>query len=519
MKVVTAEEMRFIDNKTITRYGISGAVLMKRAGSAVARKIKEIFEPGKVAVISGAGNNGGDGIVSARHLHKWGWDVKVFMLARSEKDLSADCLNQYKIAKKDNVKIEFRTNIKEKDIDGAIVVDAVFGTGLSKEVRPPFDKIISLLNKMNLPVVSVDIASGVSSDTGQIMGEAVIADYTVTFGLPKRGHFLYPGAEHTGKLFIEDIGFPDELIKSEKIKTEYLEKKDMSLLIPERQRYSHKGDYGHILIIAGSRGKTGAAFMCAKACLRAGAGLVTVGVPESLMDVFQSRAVEEMTLVLPDKGDGTLSSKAALKILEFVSAKADALAIGPGMSDTNDVKNIISEIVLNSTKPVVLDADALNALSGNKAILKSAKAPLILTPHPGEMARLTQGTKGQRVKGSEIKAIEKDRINTAMSFAKETRTYLVLKGVPTIVSEPEGRAYINSTGNSGMASGGSGDVLAGMIASFLGQGLNPLEASVIGVFMHGYAGDIAASKKGEHSLIASDIIESIPEAFLSMRQS
>ncbi len=511
MKVVTAEEMRMIDSETIKRYGVSGAVFMERAGRVVARKIKELFEPQKVTILSGIGNNGGDGIACARHLHKWGWNVKVFVLARSEKDLSVDCFKQYKIAKKDNVKIEFKTNINEKDLSSAIVVDALFGTGLNKDVKPPFDKTISLLNKMNLPVVSVDIASGVSSDTGQIMGEAVIAYYTVTFGLPKRGQFLYPGAEHAGKLFVEDIGFPDELIKSEKIKTDYLEKKDVSLLIPERQKHSHKGDYGHILIIAGSRGKTGAAFMCAKSCLRAGAGLVTIGVPESLMDVFQSRAVEEMTFVLPDRGDGTLSASASRKILEFLSAKADALAIGPGMSNTNDVKKIVSEIVLNSTKPVVLDADAVNALSGNKAILKNAKAPLILTPHSGEMARLLNKT------GREISDIEKNRIETALSFSRETGTYLVLKGVPTIISEPEGKAYINSTGNSGMATGGSGDVLTGMIASFLGQGLSPLDASILGVFMHGYAGDIAALKKGEHSLIASDIIDAIPEAFLSMR--
>jgi hydroxyethylthiazole kinase-like uncharacterized protein yjeF len=511
MKVVTAEEMRMIDNETIKHYGVSGATLMERAGTSVARKIKEIFEPKKVVVLSGAGNNGGDGIVSARHFHKWGWDVKVFMLAHGERDLSADCLRQYRIAKKDNVKIEFKTSINEKEIAGAIVVDAIFGTGLSKEVKAPFNKIIALLNRMNLPVVSVDIASGISSDTGQIMGEAVIADYTVTFGLPKRGHFLYPGAGNTGKLFVEDIGFPDELIKSEKIKIEYLEKKDVSLLVPERQKYSHKGDYGHVLIIAGSRGKTGAAFMCAKSCLRAGAGIVTIGVPESLMNIFQSRATEEMTLILPDRGDGTLSSAASGKILEFLSAKADVLAIGPGISDTNDIKKIVSEIVLGSTKPMVLDADAVNSLSGKTKIFENAKAPIILTPHPGEMARLLGKTKYK------ISDIEKNRIEIARAFSKETGTYLVLKGVPTIISEPEGRAYINSTGNSGMATGGSGDVLTGIIASFLGQGLNPLCASILGVFMHGYAGDIAASGKGEHSLIASDIIDSISETFLSMR--
>ena len=298
----------------------------------------------------------------------------------------------------------------------------------------------------------------------------------------------------------------------------------MSILIPERQRYSHKGDYGHVLVIAGSRGKTGAAFMCAKACLRSGAGLVTIGVPESLLDVFQSRVTEEMTLPLPDRGDGTLSSKALEKILEFLSEKADVLAIGPGISVTDDTKKLVRELLLNSTAPAVIDADAINSLEGNKQVLKKARSPIILTPHAGEMARLLSvqrsafSVQRQKTLNYELQnEIEGDRINTAISFAKETGTYLVLKGVPTVIAVPEGRVFINPTGNSGMASAGTGDVLTGMLSGFLGQGLNPLEASILGVYMHGLAGDIAAKSKGEHSLIASDIIDSIPEAFHLLR--
>jgi len=530
MKVVTAEEMREIDRVTIKDYGISGTVLMERAGLAVAEKIRELYERRKVIVLSGGGNNGGDGIVAARNLHEWGWNVKIILLLKENK-LSPDCLLQYKIAKKAGVAIEFRDYITDKDIHSALVVDAIFGTGLSKNITGKTAEIISFINSSDAPVISVDIPSGISSDTGQIMGEAVRADYTVTFGLPKRGHLLYPGADYTGRLFIEDIGFPEELLHSEKLKAELLEKGDVSLLIPERQRYSHKGDYGHVFVIAGSRGKTGAAFMCAKACLRAGAGLVTIGVPESLLNVFQSRVTEEMALPLPDRGDGTLSSKALEKILEFLSEKADVLAIGPGISVTDDTKKLVRELLLNSTTPAVMDADAINSLEGNKQILKKAKSPLILTPHAGELARLLNDTrykmqdartnpplppftKGGRGGITEIiRYIDKDRINTAIKFSKETGTYLVLKGVPTVIAEPEGRVFINPTGNSGMASAGAGDVLTGMIAGFLGQGLNPLEASIIGVYMHGLAGDIAAKSKGEHSLIASDIIDSIPEAF------
>ncbi|MFH1014950.1 MAG: NAD(P)H-hydrate dehydratase [Nitrospirota bacterium] len=517
MKVVTAEEMREIDRITIKNYGISGTVLMERAGLAIAEKIRELYERRKVVVLSGGGNNGGDGIVAARNLHEWGWNVKIVLLSRENK-LSPDCLLQYKIAKKSGVPIEFRDYITEKDLHSALVVDAIFGTGLSKNVTGKTAEVVSFINASDAPVISVDIPSGISSDTGQIMGEAVRADYTITFGILKRGHLLYPGADYTGRFFIEGIGFPEELLHSEKLKTELLGKRDISLLIPERQRYSHKGDYGHVLVIAGSRGKTGAAFMCAKACLRSGAGLVTIGIPESLLDVFQSRVTEEMTLPLPDKGDGTLSSKALEKILEFLFEKADVLAIGPGISVTDDTKKLVRELLLNSTAPAVIDADAINSLEGNKQILKKARSPIILTPHAGEMARLLQKSEVRSQK-SEVNLrtiIENDRINTAVSFAKETGTYLVLKGVPTVIAEPEGRAFINPTGNSGMASAGTGDVLTGMVSGFLGQGLNPLEASILGVYMHGLAGDIAAKNKGEHSLIASDITDAIPEAFLSL---
>ncbi|MDO8746581.1 MAG: NAD(P)H-hydrate dehydratase [Thermodesulfovibrionales bacterium] len=514
MKIITAEEMREIDRITIKNYGISGTVLLERAGLVVAEKIRELYERRKVIVLSGGGNNGGDGIVVARNLHEWGWNVKIILFSRENK-LNPDCLLQYKIAKKAGAAIEFRDYITEKDLHSALVIDAIFGTGLNKNITGKTAEIISFINASDSPVISVDIPSGISSDTGQIMGEAVRADYTITFGLPKRGHLLYPGADYIGRLFIEDIGFPEELLHSEKLKTELLEKRDMSILIPERQRYSHKGDYGHVLVIAGSRGKTGAAFMCAKACLRAGAGLVTIGVPESLLDIFQSRVTEEMTLPLPDKGDGTLSLKALEKILEFLSEKADVLAIGPGISVTDDTKKLVRELLLNSTAPAVIDADAINSLEGNKQVLKKARSPIILTPHAGEMERLLRQSS---VKDAKLIAkIEKDRINTAISFAKETGTYLVLKGVPTVIAVPEGRVFINPTGNSGMASAGTGDVLTGMLSGFLGQGLTPLEASILGVYMHGLAGDIAVKSKGEHSLIASDIIDSIPEAFHLLR--
>jgi len=534
MKVVTAEEMRSIDGEAIEIYGIPGAVLMERAGLAVTSKIKEIFGRRKIIVLSGSGNNGGDGLVVARTLYNEGWDVKVFLTSKLD-DMKDDALLQYKIAVRFGVDIqpikEFLIHQSSVTTRHTLIVDALLGTGLSKNVTGLLSKVISLINKSNVPVVSIDIPSGISSDSGQVMGDAVRADYTVTFGLPKRGHLLYPGAEYSGKLYIEDIGFPKELLESEKFNLELLMKNEVSSLIPERRNYSHKGDYGHVLIVAGSRGKTGAALMAAKACLRSGAGLVTIGVPDSLSEIVQSRVTEEMTLILPDKGDGTLSVKASDMINDFLNEKADVLAIGPGIGVSADTQKIIKNMIKNSTKPMVIDADGVNSIKGEREVFKKARAPVILTPHPGEMARLLsqksetnpsappftkEGQGGITVR---VNDIEKDRINTAMSFAKETGTYLVLKGVPTIIAGSDGKAFINSTGNPGMATGGTGDVLTGMIAGFLSQGMKPVQASILGVYTHGLAGDIAASEKGEHPLIATDIIDKIPAAFYSLKSN
>jgi NAD(P)H-hydrate epimerase len=346
------------------------------------------------------------------------------------------------------------------------------------------------------------------------MGYAVKADCTITFGLPKRGHMLYPGAEYSGKLFIEDIGFPQTLLTSEKIPVNLMQENDAVSLLPERPRYSHKGTYGHVLIVAGSRGKTGAAFMAARTCLRAGAGLVTMGVPATLVNTFQNRVTEEMILPLPDKGNGTLSVNAVDTILNFLRERATVLAIGPGISTDREIEKLISRLITAVTVPVVVDADGLNALAVKTSVLKKSKAPIILTPHPGEMARLLNSQQ-LPVHSSQV---EKDRINAALSFAKTMKTYLVLKGVPTVTATPDGTAILNSTGNPGMASAGTGDVLTGMISSFLAQRLSPRDASILGVFMHGMIGDSVAAKKGLRSLIASDIIHAIPAVFRKLEK-
>ena len=509
MKVVTAEEMREIDRGTIEEYGISGQLLLERAGLCVASRVRELFGQRKVIVLAGGGNNGGDGLVAARQLFNEGWNVRVFLLVKEGK-LGPDCLLQYRAAKKLGVPVEFRSQVEQKDLHSAVVIDAIFGTGLSKPVVAPVSEIIRLINRTDVPVISVDIPSGISSDDGRIMGEAVKADATVTFGLPKIGHYLHPGAEYTGRLFVEDIGFPRELINSDRIMTEVVVRQDTALLVPERPAYSHKGIYGHVLILAGSRGKTGAALMAARACLRAGAGMVTIGVPEGIADIVQSVVAEEMVLPLPDDGTGAFSDDALEKVLSFIAAKVDVCAIGPGIGVTPATKRLVPGLISVSTVPLVVDADAVNALQGNVAVLKTAKSPVILTPHIGEMARMTETL------GSDILS---DLPGTARCFSSSYASYLVLKGAPTLIASPEGNVSINTTGNPGMATAGSGDVLTGMIAGLLGQGMNPLDAAVLGVYLHGLSGDIAAADKGMHSLIAGDIIESIPAAFLSLGQA
>jgi len=516
IKIATANEMQEIDRVTIKKYGVPGMVLMERAGLAVVSKINEIYSDRKVVVLCGGGNNGGDGFVIARILHNQGREVKLFT-ASNLGDLKGDAKINYNAAKKYGVNIspinKFKPVSTKPFNRNSLIIDALLGTGLSRDVRSPVSGVINRINKLSCPVISVDIPSGVSSDTGQIMGCAVKARHTITFGLPKRGHLLYPGAEHSGELFIEDIGFHQKLLQSDKIKINLIRKQDAVHLLRTRPKYSHKGTYGHVFLLAGSRGKTGAALMASKACLRAGAGLVTIGIPETLVGALQSRVTEEMILPLADKGDGTLSFSSADAILGFLNKKGNVLAIGPGLSVDDEISKLVRLLVLKSKVPLVLDADGLNAIADKTSILKKSRAPVILTPHTGEMARLLmQNTNGKR------QSIEEDRIETAVSFARRTKTCLVLKGVPTVIAGPDGNAFVNSSGNPGMSTAGAGDVLTGMISAFIAQKLSPEDASVLAVFVHGHTGDVVAEKMGQQSLIASDIIKAIPKVFNSLRK-
>lgn len=504
MKVVTAKEMSEIDTLTIEKYGLPSVVLMERAALSVAKQIDSLKFKNAV-ILTGPGNNGGDGAAVGRILKGNGMNIKIFQLFPDEK-LSIDCKKQLEIATKYGIPILKRYPTKNELLKADLIIDAIFGTGLKRKIEGDLEGLINLVNKSNKTIISVDMPSGISSDNGEILGCAIKASMTVTFGLPKRGHLLFPGREFVGELVIENIGFPEELLNSEKIKVSLTTSEFARFLLPQRPTYSHKGTYGHALIIAGSVGKTGAALMCAKSALRTGSGLVTLAVPAALKVVFQSKVLEEMILPLPCNTQ-TLSKEAIKTLEDFIHEKADVVAFGPGVGINEDTFEILSFILMQSICPVVIDADGISLLSKKPEILKKARAKTVLTPHPGELSRLIKLT---------VKEIENNRLEIAQSVAKEFQTVLVLKGVPSIISEPKGTTFINPTGNPGMATGGTGDVLTGIITSLIGQGLEPFHASVLGVYIHGLSGDIASKSKGYHGLIAGDLIESLPATILKL---
>lgn len=501
MRAATSREMQEIDRSAIRSIGITGPVLMERAGVAVAREIKGSYRQRRAFIMCGAGNNGGDGLVIARELHNAGYNIKALIFGNKTR-LSPECRAQYSIARKLNIPVEFGTRISKKDTHGSVLVDALFGTGLNKAISGPPASMIRKINASGCPVVSVDIPSGISADTGVVLGVAVKADLTVTFGLPKRGHYLNPGAEHTGRLSVEDIGFPPHLY--EKVSCFIPGHSYIASMLPQRKAHSHKGHYGHVLLVAGSAGRTGAAFMASRACLRAGAGLVTIAGPEGLSTEYQQRATEEMYLALPDTGDGALSADALEPIISFAKKHNAVLAIGPGIGTAAGTVKLVKRLLSQCPVPMVLDADALNALEGASGSIKKTKQPVVLTPHPGEFSRLS---------GMSIKDVVADPISAAQQLAKKTSAVVLLKGAPSVTATATGETYINNTGNSGLSKAGSGDVLTGMVAAMMAQGASEADAAVSGAYIHGLAADLAVAKRSKRSLLASDVTEALPEAF------
>ncbi len=509
MYIATAQEMNNIDRRARDEYGIPALLLMENAASGITRTVEEMLgsvSRKRITVICGRGNNGGDGLAAARQLYNRGARVSVYLLSDMTA-FTAEAEMNLNIALKTGVEIHGKGTYPPGTLRLAlnhshVIVDAIIGTGLSSTIKEAYKEVIGLINDSNIPVIAVDIPSGIASDTGEVMGAAVKAAATVTFALPKRGHFLYPGFDYTGKLHIVDISIPKSAVEKESIYLNLLTEEDMRSIVPARQTDAHKGTNGHVLVIAGSIGKGGAAAMTALSCLRAGAGLLTLAAPESVQPIVAGKLTEVMTHPLAETEAGTISSAAVDMLLEL-SRDKEAVAIGPGLTTHEDTVSVVKRLVKEAGIPMVIDADAINAIADNPGLLSERRSATILTPHPGEMGRLT---------GKSTAEVQKDRIGVARGFAMEHGVYLVLKGAHTVIAEPSGAVHISPTGNPGMATGGTGDALTGIIAGLIAQGLEPAQAAKLGVYLHGLAGDLAAEETGTVGMIASDLIERIPAA-------
>lgn len=509
-KACYAEEMRNIDRAATELGKIPSIILMENAAIACVDELKKKFDikRAKAAIFCGKGNNGGDGLAIARHLHNFGTDVTVYLVTGS--DFSGDAAINYEIVKALDIPIEtladtdgFEYVIRSYDF----VVDAILGTGISGSVRDGAFEIIRLINENARYILSVDIPSGINSDSGEICGICVNADKTVTFAAYKIGMFSYPAADAVGEVIVAPISMPEKIINSQNVQMNVTDDEFVRTAIPKRVNNSQKGDYGKILVIAGSEGMTGAAYLSATAALKSGGGLVTLACPESLNAVLENKTTEVMTLPLADIS-GEISTLAAETVAERIKS-ADTVLIGPGIGRGAGAKKITETVLENSSVPVIVDADALFAVSQNKKMLNNCTCDLIFTPHAMEMSRLT---------GLDISYIESNRIQVSREFAKEFGAVLLLKGHHTVVTAPSLVQYTNSTGNPGMASGGSGDVLAGIIAALVARGTEPAAAAACAAYIHGYAGDIAKERFGEESMSATDILDCLPEAFCRILQ-
>ncbi|NLL67788.1 MAG: NAD(P)H-hydrate dehydratase [Clostridiaceae bacterium] len=516
MKLLTPRQMKAIDEIAIHTLGIPGIVLMENAAIQIAFKASSMLE-GKedphVTVVVGNGNNGGDALAVTRHLLTMGYSVSVFSMTDVD-ELLGDAFTNGRILKNMGASIPVISG--EEDLErlqiscsnSDLVIDGLFGTGLNRFVQGIWADVIDIINTYAPKVLSIDIPSGLDGLSGKVMGTCVRADATVTFFLPKIGMVQQPGASFIGELSVVDIGIPYAL--SDKMETSQLpEKEDIKGMLPIRPVDGHKGTFGKLLIFAGSESMTGAAYLSALSAYRTGTGLVKLAVPQACINPLSILLPEAVFIGLTDYNDLIGYSNPGFKdaIKELID-DADAVLIGPGLSCSDGALILMEAVIEHCDKPMVIDADALNLLSKEKSLIERLRCETIITPHPAEMSRLT---------GKSTVEIQEDRINIARDFADEFGLTVVLKGAGTVIVANDGRTSINPTGNQGMATAGSGDVLAGVITSFLGQGLSPYDAAVAGAYIHGLAGDFATLDKGAASVMASDIIENIPKAFIHVQ--
>ena len=514
MRILNAAQMREADRYTIEDIGIPALVLMENAGRQVVAAMVSAFadlDALRVAVVSGRGNNGGDGFVVARTLLQRGIETSVFVIGtladvRGDARTNLDILGRLgvtvvEIADEQSWELHF-SEISQC----SLIVDAILGTGLKAAVAGMMETVIADMNASDIPIVAVDLPSGLSADTPRLIGDCVDASLTVTLAAPKLPLVLPPGEAYAGDVVIADIGIPYEVIESvEGPHVELLTPEQLRSLVEPRAADSHKGDFGRLTIVAGSIGKTGAAHLAAMGALRSGAGLVTVATPRCCLPVVASMSPVVMTVDLADDGAGTVSADGVDRLLELTQ---DVMACGPGLGRTPQVAAFVRALLDRATVPLVLDADALTVLADDPGRLMGREdREVIITPHPGEMARLI---------GASIADVQANRLEVATDFATTHRLYVVLKGHRTVIATPDGHVFINPTGNPGMATGGSGDVLTGMIAAWLAQLLDAEAACRLAVFLHGAAGDLAEAREGQVGMIATDLLDHLGEALKAL---
>lgn len=509
MIVTTAAEMRRIDALTIEQYGVPGATLMERAGVGAAAILLDRFPHVRkhgVVVVAGKGNNGGDGFVVARALKKKRVRVDV-VLACAVSDVRGDARTKLQAWQRAGGKVQTVTADKLEPLARALgragcVVDALFGTGLSGEITGLPAELIAMVNAAGLPTVALDVPSGLDSDRGVPLGIAIEAELTIAFAAPKIGTVIMPGARYAGDVAVVDIGLAEGAVAAVAPKTEAVGAPEAARVLRPRDPEAHKGTHGHLAVIAGGLGKTGAAILAARAATRAGAGLVTIGCPSVVLPIVAGGIVEAMTWPLPDDGAGGLAYGDGRAVDHLLAEKRAAL-VGPGIGTNAECEALVRRLVTARTLPLVLDADALTCLGRIGATYERPAhgAALVLTPHPGEMSRLL---------GDDTAAVQADRLAAARKAAAAYDAVVVLKGARTVVAAPDGRAWINLSGNPGLAAGGTGDVLGGIVASLLAQSYAAEDAATLGVFLHGHAADRIAERRGTIGLVASDIPEELP---------
>ena len=508
MKISSVAQMRAMDRNAIERFGIPDQILMENAGRTSFEALaREWGAKGKrYAVFCGSGNNAGDGLVVARHILSNGGSPFVFFVGDPGR-LSGAAKNNLDIALKLSIPLERVTDVSA--IEAAVlgmdgIVDAIFGTGLAREVSGIYREVIELINRSGRPVLSLDIPSGVNGDTGAVLGAAVRADQTVTFGLPKTGNMLYPGFELCGKLSVTHISFPPFLYEDGSIG---IETNDW-LPLPKREITAHKGSAGDALFVAGASGYYGAPYFSAMSFLKAGGGYARLAAPESVVPFVAANGPEIVFVPQKQTGAGSIAMENKESLLAL-AAMVDIVVIGPGLSADEETARLVRELVSELEIPLLIDGDGITAVAGHLELIRNRRAPTVLTPHPGEMARLT---------GKSVPEIEANRIAILQETCLNMHAYIVLKGAHSLIGTPEGRVFINLTGNPGMASAGVGDALTGTIAALFGQGLPFEEAVRKGVFLHGLAGDLAALDKGQDGMTAGDVLERLPHALKQDRE-